>query len=130
MAWVGTHVDGVTRMRSDLKERTKRFALDVLQLAGTVRPDSLGWPLRGQLIRACTGVGSNYRAACRAKSRSDFIAKLTTAEEEADETAYWLELLVAAQALPLEHARPLLLEAGELTAIFVSSVKTARRNRA
>jgi four helix bundle protein len=95
-----------------------------------LRPDSLGWALRGQLIRACTGVGSNYRAACRAKSRADFIAKLTTAEEEADETAYWLELLVAAQALPVEHARPLLLEAGELTAIFVSSVKTARRNRA
>jgi four helix bundle protein len=116
-------------MRSDLKERTKRFALDVLLLAGQLRPDSPAWSLRGQLIRACTGVGSNYRAACRAKSRADFIAKMTNAEEEADETAYWLELLTAANAVPVEQVRPLLQEAGELTAIFVSSVKTARKNR-
>jgi four helix bundle protein len=74
-------------------------------------------------------VGSNYRAACRGKSRSDFIAKLTTAEEEADETAYWLELLVSARALPIEQVRPLLQEADELTAIFVTSIKTARANR-
>jgi four helix bundle protein len=85
--------------------------------------------LRGQLARAGTGVGANYRAACRGKSRSDFITKLTTAEEEAEETAYWLELLVGAQALPVERARPLLQEAGELTAILVSSIKTAKKNR-
>jgi four helix bundle protein len=117
-------------MRPDLKERTKRFALDVLQLAGCLRADSLGWSLKPQLIRAGTGVGSNYRAACRSKSRADFIAKLTTAEEEADETAYWLELLAAVDAVPIERARPLLREASELTAIFVSSVKTAKKNRA
>ena len=78
-------------------------------------------------MRAGTGVGSNYRAACR--SKSDFIAKLTTAEEEVDETSYWLELLLACQAFPTERLRPLLQEANELTAIFVSSVKTARANR-
>ncbi len=116
-------------MRSDLKERTKRFALEVLQVSLQLRPDSPGWLLRGQLVRAGTGVGSNYRAACRSKSRSDFIAKLTTAEEEVDETSYWLELLLACQAFPTERLRPLLQEANELTAIFVSSVKTARANR-
>ena len=75
------------------------------------------------------GVGSNYRAACRGKSRSDFIVKLTTAEEEAAETSYWLELLVECKAFPIERVRPMLQEASELTAIFVSSVKTARQNR-
>ena len=63
------------------------------------------------------------------KSRSDFIAKLTTAEEEADEACYWLELLVACQAFPTERVRSLLQEANELTAIFVTSIKTARANR-
>jgi len=73
-------------------------------------------------------VGSNHRAACRSKSRADFIAKLTTAEEEVDEASYWLELLVACQAFPPERVRALLQEASELTAIFVTS-KTARANR-
>jgi len=116
-------------MRTDLKMRTKQFAVDVLHLSSELRPDSLGWLLRGQLIRAGTGVGANYRSACRGKSRSDFIAKMTTAEEEADETSYWLELLVACEALPTERLHPLLQEANELTAIFVTSIKTARANR-
>jgi four helix bundle protein len=116
-------------MRSDLKERTKRFALEVLELSAQLRVDSPAWLLRPQLVRAGTRVGSNYRAACRGKSRSDFIAKLTTAEEEADETSYWLELLAECEAFPIERVRPMLQEASELTAIFVSSVKTARQNR-
>jgi four helix bundle protein len=82
-----------------------------------------------QLLRAGTGVGSQYRAACRAKSRSDFIAKITSAEEEADESAYWMELLVESESVPEPAARELLAEAGELTAIFVSSARTARGNR-
>jgi len=116
-------------MRTDLKVRTKQFAVDVLHLSSEVPPGSLGWLLRGQLIRAGTGVGANYRSACRGKSRSDFIAKMTTAEEEADETSYWLELLLACEALPTERLDPLLQEANELTAIFVTSIKTARANR-
>src|SRR5262245_6786743 len=94
-------------MRSDLKERTKRFTLDVLRLSAELRPDSPGWLLRGQLVPAGTGVGSNYRAGCRSKSRSDVIAKLTTAEEEADETSYWLELLVGCDAITIERVRPI-----------------------
>jgi hypothetical protein len=70
------------------------------------------------------GRGLELSRRCRSESRADFIAKLTTAEEEADETAYWLELLAALDAVPIERARPLLREASELTAIFVSSVKT------
>jgi four helix bundle protein len=99
-----------------------------VDLSAQLRADSPGWLLRPQLVRAGTGVGSNYRAACRGKSRSDFIVKLTTAEE-ADETSYWLELLVECKAFPIERVRPMLQEASELTAIFVSSVKTARQNR-
>ena len=116
-------------MRSDLKQRTKQFALEVLRLSAQLRPESPGWLLRSQLVRAGTGVGSNYRAACRGKSLSDFISKLTTAEEEADETSYWLELLIGCEALPVERVRALLDEASELTAIFVCSIKTAKKNR-
>ena len=105
------------------------FALDILQLSRELEPDGPAWLLRSQLIRAGTGVASNYRSACRGKSRSDFIAKLTTAEEEADEACYWLELLVACRAFPTERIQPLLQEANELTAIFVTSIKTARANR-
>ena len=126
---VGTAVAQPRFVQTDLKARTKRFAIDVLHLSRELRPDSVGWLLRGQLIRAGTGVAANYRAACRGKSRSDFIAKMTTSEEEADETSYWLELLLACQAFPTERLQPLLQEADELTAIFVSSIKTARANR-
>lgn len=80
-------------------------------------------------MRAGTGVGANYRAACRAKSRADFIAKLTTAEEETDEASFWLEVLVESETIPHERARALLAEADQLTAIIVTSARTARANK-
>ena len=81
-----------------------------------------------QLLRSGTSVGANYRAACRAKSLADFISKLGTVEEEADESGFWLEMLVEAEKLEPTVAAPLIQEAGELTAIAVSSINTARKS--
>ena len=75
----------------------------------------------------CTSVGANYRSACRAKSTADFISKLGFVEEEADESGFWLEMLVDAEKLGLNAAAALIQEAGELTAIAVSSINTARK---
>jgi len=82
-----------------------------------------------QLLRSGTSVGANYRAACRAKSVADFIAKMGIVEEEADECIYWMELLTEAEILPLARLQPLMEEADELVAITVSSIKTAKANK-
>jgi four helix bundle protein len=115
-------------VRQDLKFRTKRFGLDILRLAGELRPGTSGHLLKWQLVRAGTGVGANYRASCRAKSRADFIAKMTTTEEEADEAAYWLEVLIESGDVSRARGAELLDEANQLTAIFVASIKTAKSN--
>lgn len=82
-----------------------------------------------QLLRAATAVGANYRSACHAKSRADFIAKVSIAEEEADEVQYWLEVMLELNLLDRDTFGPLHREAQELTAIFVASGKTAKANR-
>ena len=79
------------------------------------------------LIRCGTSVAANYRAACRARSRAEFIAKMGTVEEEADESLFWLELVVDSKLAAPTRVEKLLREADELTAIFVSSIKTAKR---
>jgi four helix bundle protein len=112
----------------NLKERTKRFALSVIKLTESLPKDPTSRVLSSQLLRCGTSVGTNYRAVCRAKSTADFIAKFGTVEEEADESGYWLDLLVAAGKLGPEPAGPLLQEANELTAIAVSSICTARKS--
>ena len=111
-----------------LKDRTKRFALDVVRLVETLPKDQVSKVLRTQLLRAGTSVGANYRAVCRAKSTADFISKFGTVEEEADESGYWMDLLVAAKKLSPTAAAPLMRESGELTAIAVSSTNTARKS--
>jgi four helix bundle protein len=116
-------------MRQDLRARTKRFALAVVRVAGLLDRHPTGRLLVSQLLRSGTSVGANYRAACRAKSRADFVSKLSTAEEECDETSYWLELFLEVGAIPPAEAEPLLDEAGQLTAIFVASIRTARGGR-
>jgi len=112
-----------------LRQRTKLFALDVIkscrQLPRTDEARTIKW----QLLRCGTSVGSNYRAVCRCRSDKDFIAKLGTVIEEADETAFWLELLVEADIVTLPTIERLHSEADELTRIFVASRETARRNR-
>jgi four helix bundle protein len=112
----------------NLKQRTKRFGLNVIRLADTLPGDQTSRILLGQLVRAGTSVGANYRAACRAKSTADFVSKLGTVDEESDESAFWLELLVDAEKVKPSAAAPLIREAGELTAIAVSSINTARKS--
>lgn len=114
----------------NLKNRTKKFALDAIKLVETLPVGRTTANVIGrQLMRSATSVGSNYRAACRAKSPADFIAKMGIVEEEADECLYWLELLVEAGIIDQDKTRIIEAEANELLAITISSIKTAKRNK-
>ncbi len=113
---------------SDLKKRTKAFAVAAVKFAKALPRDWVSTTLGKQLLRSGTSVGANYRAACRARSASEFTAKLGIVEEEADETMFWLEVLVEAEVAKPETARPLWQEANELLAITVASIKTTRTN--
>ena len=110
----------------ELKRRTKQFALRVMRLVEALPDGPVGRTIAGQLVRAGTSVGANYRAVCRARSRADFVSKLGIVEEEGDESAFWLELVIDGRLLKQEVVQPLLQEANELTAIFAKSRKTAR----
>ena len=114
----------------DLKKRTKAFALRILKLVDTLPKTTAGRALASQIVRSATSVAANYRAACRAKSTADFIAKMGIVEEEADETLFWLELLEESELVTAEKLTAIKQEADELIAITVASIKTARRNRA
>ena len=110
----------------ELKRRTKEFAKRIIQLCRKL-PDSREGTLIGkQLFRAGTAVGANYRAACRGRSKADFISKLGIVLEEADESQYWLEIIAETEIMKAELLAPLIQEAGELVAIFVSSLNTAK----
>ncbi|MFH0892643.1 MAG: four helix bundle protein [Candidatus Falkowbacteria bacterium] len=113
---------------NDLKDRTKQFALRILKLANALPNTDENGVIRKQIMRCGTSVASNYRASCRAKSKLDFIAKLSIVEEEADESAFWMEIIVERKLLKKSLVEPLLHEAYELTAIMVSSKKSARKN--
>ena len=110
----------------ELKQRTKRFALRILKVVAALPDNVRGRALGGQLVRAGTSVGSNYRAACRGRSKAEFIAKLGIVEEEADESAFWLELIIEGALLNAKLVQPLLDEANELTRIIASSRVTAK----
>ena len=109
----------------EMKQRTKKFALRILDLADALPHTRSGNVIAGQIVRSGTSVAANYRALCRAKSRADFINKTSIVEEEADESYFWLELLIDRGLLAVGRVQPLLREANELTAIFVASRKTA-----
>jgi four helix bundle protein len=111
---------------AQLKQRTKTFAIAIIRFAATLPADPITGIIVRQLVKSGTSVGANYRASCRAKSRPDFIAKLTTAEEEADETQYWLELLVESNIVARDAAAAHLEEVDQLIRIFVASIKSAR----
>src|SRR5437667_4476613 len=113
----------------DLKKRTKAFALWILKLVDALPKTTAGRTLASQVVRSDTSIAANYRAACRAKSTADFIAKMGIVEEEADETLFWLELLEESKLVPAKLTA-IKQEANELIAITVASIKTARRNRA
>jgi four helix bundle protein len=109
----------------DLKKRTKQFALRVLKLVAALPNNLPGRTIGGQLVRAGTSVGANYRAACRARSKPEFIAKIGIVEEEADESAFWMELIIEGKLLGQRLVQPLLDEANELAKIMASSRKSA-----
>ena len=111
----------------ELKRRTFQFALRAMKLAGALPNTIEGRTIGRQLCKAGTSVGANYRAACSGRSVAEFIAKLGIVEEEADESAFWMELIIAGGLLKEKLAAPLLQEAVELAKIMASSKKTAGR---
>lgn len=110
----------------ELKRRTKQFALRVIKVVAALPTTPVGRTIGNQLVKSGTSVGANYRSSCRARSKAEFVAKLGTVVEEADESAYWLELVIEAGLLAKQRIEPLLAEADELVAIMVASRKTAQ----
>ena len=110
----------------DLRDRTKRFALRVLKLCDSLPKTETARTISRQLLRCGTSVAANYRAAGRARSRAEFVAKMGVVVEEADESVFWLELLVESGMIAKARLDDLLAEANELVSIFVASQKTAR----
>ena len=114
---------------TDLKNRTKTYALRIIKLYQTLPKSGEAQVLGKQILLISTSVGAQYREACRAKSPADFINKMEGSLQELDETGYWLELLSESKIMPAERLVDLQKENDELTAIFVASVKTAKKNR-
>src|SRR5437764_7568616 len=114
---------------ADLKARTKQFALRVMKMVDALPRTIQGRAIAKQIMRSATSVAANYRAACRARSRAEFIAKIGIVEEEADETAFWLELIVECEIRSAKQIAPLLKDASELVAIMAASRKSAIGNR-
>lgn len=109
--------------------RTKAFALRVIRLVEALPKSRTTDVLARQLLRSATSVGANYRAACRAKSRADFVAKMGTVEEECDEAIYWMEVLVETGIVKPTCLSALMEEANELLSMVVASIRTARNRR-
>jgi four helix bundle protein len=117
-------------MRNEnLKERTKSFALRIIRLVESLPTGRTTDVIGKQLLRSGTSVGANYRAACRAKSTADFIAKMGIVEEETDESIYWMELLIEMGLMNYERLKELMKEADEILAIVVTSIKTAKARK-
>ena len=109
-----------------MKARTRAFALRVIRLAESLPNTPTANVIRNQMVRCGSSVGANYRAACRARSKPDFASKMGIVEEEADETMYWIDLLIDAGLVKRERVTDLLNEADEILSITVSSIKTAK----
>jgi four helix bundle protein len=110
----------------DLRPRTKAYALRIIRLVESLPHDRTADVIGKQLLRSATSVGANYRAACRSRSPADFVAKMGIVEEEADESLYWMELLVESGLIPQQRLTDLMEEGNQLVAITVASIKTAR----
>jgi four helix bundle protein len=111
----------------ELKERMKRFGLAIIRLVEKMPGGRAAAVVSNQMVRAGTSAGANYRSACRARSKADFIAKMGIVEEELDETLYWLEVSCEAGFLLRADVDGVMREAKELLAIAVSSIRTAKR---
>jgi len=111
----------------ELKNRTRQFALHAIRLCDSLPNTRAANIVANQLIRSATSVGANYRAACRARSNADFVSKIGITLEEADESVYWMELILEGQMKTDTELSKLIEEGHELVAIFVASSNTARR---
>jgi four helix bundle protein len=114
---------------SDLRERSTQFSLRILRVSAALPDGPEGRMVRGQLLRSGTSPGAQYREACRARSPAEFISKMESAQQELDETDYWIELIERAELLPAARLEGLKSETNELIAIFAASVRTAKANR-
>jgi len=113
-------------MSQELKDRTYQFGLRIVLLFKKDPPPTWCWKIADQLLRCSTSVDSNYRAACRGRSKAEFVAKLGICEEEADECLYWTSILRDAEYFTPKLATELLDEANQLLSIIISSIKTAK----
>jgi|ERR1700693_859182 four helix bundle protein len=112
-----------------LQQRTKDFAIRIIRASIRFPKEEACRIIGRQFVRAGTSVAANYRASCRARSRADFISKISIVAEEADETLFWLELLVESQLIGKQIVQPLMSECEQLVKIFSASLTTAKRNR-
>ncbi len=112
----------------DFRKRTFQFGIRVVRLVQALAKTEVARVIGNQLLRAGTAVGANYRAAARARSRADFVAKMGIVEEECDEALYWLEMLVELQLVDEGRLKDLRTEANEILSIVVASIRTARGN--
>ena len=113
--------------KEEMKKRTKQFGLRAIRLCEALPDTPVARVIRNQFLRCGTSVGANYRAACRAKSKADFISKMGTVEEETDESMYWMELIIETGLMKDELISDLYQEADDLLSIVISSIKTAKR---
>lgn len=110
----------------ELKARTRAFALRVIRLAESLPDTPTARVIRNQMLRCGSSVGANYRAACRAKSRADFVSKLGNVEEETDETIYWMELLIDAEIVKPNRIADLMDEANQILSIVIASIRSTK----
>ena len=113
----------------ELKIRTRKFAVDILNFVDQLPNRRSAHIIANQLGRSASSVAANYRAACRARSHAEFISRIGIVEEESDETSFWLDIIPETKNAQSENVSPLLNEARELTAIFTAAHKTAKSNR-
>ena len=126
MCLMQTSAVSISEKPFDLRIRTKNFALRIVRLYRTLPRSEEARIIGKQLLRSGTSIGANYRAACRSRSRAEFISKIGIVLEEADESVFWLELLLAAEILTKAKIEDLLAEANELTSIFVATLRTTK----
>lgn len=115
--------------KEDLKNRTKQYSLRIIKLVRSLSCTPEGKVIGNQLLRSGTSVGANYRAVCRARSMADFISKLGVVVEEADESAFWLEVIIESGLIKKELIEPLLRETNEIVSIMVVSLKSSKNNK-
>jgi four helix bundle protein len=115
--------------KQELLQRTKSYAVRIITAVRSLPRDEVSLILGRQLLRSGTSVGANYRAACRARSTADFLAKLKIVEEEADESLFWMELVVESEIMPRRRLEALMKETDEILCIIVSAIKTTRAAR-